>query len=396
MKGKLLYAVLAFVLALSVLGGIIFFHSVYSGGGGAEIMEYTKSSFKRFSPSDEFVKAIGRSHYSDEKRYISMSGSGVEFLCKGSYAYITVLGDNAKKKSKSQQSRLAIYKNGELIIDDIVNYDKKKYHIDIDDSENGAVIRLIKLSEAMCSGFYIDKIGAFCLGDIEPTKENDVKIEFIGDSITCGYGIDGGEHEVFSTRTENFSKTYAYLTAENLNADYSVVAFSGYGVLSGFTRDGSINSDDVVSRYYDKSVLYSDSSQAFWDFSDFEPDFVVINLGTNDASYCTTSLRRESFREEYVRLIKNVRERNPDAYILCVLGDMNNSLYPYIEKAVKDYKLNEGDYRVKAFTIDFRMGENEIVADGHPGTDSNIIASQVLTNEIEKIINAGFLDVIRE
>ncbi len=359
-------------------------------------MEYTKSSFKRFSPSDEFVKAIGRTHYSDEKRYISMSGSGIEFLCKGSYAYITVLGDNAKKLNKSQQSRLAIYKNGELIIEDIVNYDKKKYHIDIDDSENGAVIKLIKLSEAMYSGFYIDKIGAFCFGDIEPTNENDVKIEFIGDSITCGYGIDGGADGVFSTRTENFSKTYAYLTAESLNADYSVVAFSGYGVLSGFTSDGSINKKALVSDYYDKSALYSDGSQAFWSFSDFEPNFVVINLGTNDASYCTTSSRRESFREEYIELIKKVRKRNPDSYILCVLGDMNNSLYPFIEKAVKDYKLNEEDYRVKAFTIDFKMGENEIVADGHPGADSNIVASQKLTSEIEKIINAGFLDVTKE
>lgn len=396
MKGKLLYAVLAFVLVLSALGGIVSFRSVDNASGGNMIMEYAKSSFKRFSPSDEFVKAIGRTHYSDEKRYISMSGSGVEFVCKGSYVYITVLGDNAKKLNKNQQPRIAIYKNGELIIDDIVNYDKKKYHIDIDDAENETVIKLIKLSEAMFSGFYIDKIGAFCKGNIVPTEDKDVKIEFIGDSITCGYGIDSGNIGGFSTRTENFAKTYAYLTAEKLNADYSAIAFSGYGVVSGFTSDGRINKNDIVSRYYDKSALYFDGGQAYWNFIGFEPNFVVINLGTNDASYCTTAARRDSFREEYIELIKTVREKNTDTYILCVLGDMNNSLYPYIEEAVSEYKLSEKDYRVKAFTIDFKMGENEIVIDGHPGADSNIIASEVLTQEIQKLIKAGFLQSIKE
>ena len=50
-------------------------------------------------------------------------------------------------------------------------------------------------------------------------EEKDIKIEFIGDSITCGYGIDEmNEKGYFSTATENFTKSYAYITAENLGA----------------------------------------------------------------------------------------------------------------------------------------------------------------------------------
>ena len=59
-----------------------------------------------------------------------------------------------------------------------------------------------------------------------------IVIEFIGDSITCGYGIEakaGGE--LFDTGTENFEKTYAYLSSKELNFDYSVVCYSGCGLI---------------------------------------------------------------------------------------------------------------------------------------------------------------------
>ncbi|MBQ8503582.1 MAG: GDSL family lipase [Clostridia bacterium] len=390
MVKKILLALIILVVAATAVGGVVHFSSLDKSKEGPVIVEFVKSSFKRFAPSDEFVKPIGRTHYSDEKRYISMSGSGIEFFCKGSYAYITVIGDGVQEQSRNSHARFAIYKNNELIIDDTVSFEKKKYHIDINDFENGAVIRLVKLSEAKCSGFYIGDIGAFCTGDIEPTAEKEIKIEFIGDSITCGYGIDAGAVGEFSTHTENFTKTYAYLTAQSLDADYSVVAFSGYGMLSGYTGDGTINIEGRVGKYYDKSALYHNGGKALWDFSDFTADFVVINLGTNDASYCFTRERCLRFKESYLDFIISVRRRYPEAYIFCVLGDMNNSLYPLIEQAAEEFRISESDYRIKALTLDFKMGENEIVIDGHPGADSNALAAETLVSEIKKVIDYGY------
>lgn len=387
MAKKILSAAVIFIFVSAVLVGIFYFSSIKEDEEGPAIVEIVKSSFKRFKPSDEYVKPIGRTHYSDQKRYISMSGSGIEFRCKGSYAYITVVGDNAESQSRNHQSRFAIYKNGELIVDDIVNFEKRKYHIDIDDFENGAVIKLVKLSEAKHSGFYIGTIGAFCLGNIEPTQESDVKIEFIGDSLTCGYGIDAGKEGEFSTETENFTKTYAYLTAEKLNADYSAICFSGYGLLSGYTDNGNINRESTVGQYYDKSALYYDGGRAFWDFSDFEADFVVINLGANDSTYCTTIQRQQVFATKYYDFIKLIRSKYPNAHIICALGDVNYTLFHAVEKAVEDFKLNEGDSKIHSLILDFKMGENEIVIDGHPGADSNVLAAETLTNKIQSIIN---------
>lgn len=49
-------------------------------------------------------------------------------------------------------------------------------------------------------------------------------MEFIGDSITCGYGVDDPDKEHhFKTATEDVTKAYAYKTALALNADYSMV-----------------------------------------------------------------------------------------------------------------------------------------------------------------------------
>lgn len=352
---------------------------------GVDIVEMAGSSFKRFKPTEEYVKPLGRTHFGDSLRYLSMSGSGIEFLCKGSYVYITVIGDDVDKQHQSQYSRFAIYKNGELIVDDTVNYEKRKYHIDINDFDKGAVIRLVKLSEASCSGFYVGTIGAFCSGDIEPTAKKDTSIEFIGDSITCGYGIDDDQYGYFSTSTEDFTKTYAYLTAKEVDADYSAVAFSGYGVLSGYTTDGRINSEDTLWNFYDKSSVFSDGSLAYWNFDNFIPDYIVINLGTNDASYCSSLQRRTAFYESYYDFIKFVRDKNPDSYILCVLGDMNNSLYPMIEKAVSDYRENTGDLRVESLMLEFKMGENPIAVNGHPGPESNIIAAEILVEKIKEI-----------
>ena len=52
-------------------------------------------------------------------------------------------------------------------------------------------------------------------------------IEFIGDSITCGYGVDDevAEHH-FATGTEDTTRAYALRTARKLGVDYSLVSLS--------------------------------------------------------------------------------------------------------------------------------------------------------------------------
>ena len=61
------------------------------------------------------------------------------------------------------------------------------------------------------------------------------KIEFIGNSITCGYGNEGlKKEEGFDYATENHYYSYASITARNLEAQHWVVARSGIGAYRNY------------------------------------------------------------------------------------------------------------------------------------------------------------------
>lgn len=380
--------ILFLTIVLLCLSVGLYFYVTQDDENSGLMLSLKESSYTEYNPTQDNVKTIGRSYYENEVRYFSYSGSGIEFRFTGEYAVVNILGDAVETQSENHLARFAIYKDGQVLYDDIVKLPEKKYYIYSTDPKKETTVTIIKLSEAKYSSVGVGKIGAFSNRRIAPTGDKKLKIEFIGDSITCGYGIDEENiNGYFSTTTENFTKTYAYMTAQNLNADYSVVAFSGYGVVSGYTSNGVQNKEATVGQHYDKSAFLSYGRQLQWYFQDFESDVVVINLGTNDATYCSKSYqRRQMFISEYVALLRTIREHNPNAYILCILGDMNNSLYHSIEQAVLQFTNENADSKVEAMTVEYRMDINDIVIDGHPGYMSNIYAASVLSEKINSIL----------
>ena len=352
----------------------------------AELEKHKYAEYTEYDPSDLNVRALGRTVYEDEKRYVSMSGAGVEFCCKGDYVTFDLCGVLSQYQTNNHKARVGVYLNDVLVLDEIVDYERVKHRLDISSFRQGVTVKIIKLSEAQFSSVAIGKIGVYSEYSIEPSPEKELQIEFIGDSITCGYGLDENPlYSYFTTKTENVTKTYAYLTAKELDADISVVAFSGYGVYSGFTQGGR-NASDVISKHYHKAAIVP-YKEYNWDFSKADNDLVVINLGTNDASYCGSSYTgRQKFTEAYVELLKTVRVNNPRAYILCILGDMNNSLYSSIESAVSLYSEQTWDSYISARTITFDMGNTDIVVDGHPGELANKRAAADLTEILKELI----------
>jgi len=253
-------------------------------------------------------------------------------------------------------------------------------------------VRVVKLSEAPYSTFGISAIDAVCYGNIEPTKESEHLIEFIGDSITCGYGVDDLDaNHHFSTTTEDATKTYAYKTAEKLGADYSLVSFSGYGIISGYSGDGKQHADQRVPDFYDKlGNSYGTYLGSFvpqetaWDFAK-QPDVVVINLGTNDNSYVKNdSAKKEKFTTAYAAFLKQVREKNPDAVIFATLGIMGAELYPCIEDAVERYIGETGDAGIYTMKFDTQNMADGIAADWHPSEKTHEKAAQKLSQTIKE------------
>ena len=123
----------------------------------------------------------------------------------------------------------------------------------------------------------------------------------------------------FKTATENVTKAFSYKTASALNVDYSMFSISGYGIISGYTDNPDIRHDDqLIPSFYESMGLSYDkldgipSSQDIpWDFSSFVPDIIVLNLGTNDDSYCQDNTEKQAeFGSLYSCFLKTLRKKN--------------------------------------------------------------------------------------
>lgn len=351
----------------------------------------TETSYKA---TEENVKLLGRTYFNEDKLYCALSGTGVEFTFTGTKCSVTVMGDSnsGSPTNADNQARVGIYVNGERVIDDMVDNLMEVYDVFESETPQDVTVSLVKLSESPMSTIAISDIKV--TGSvISPTPKKDMLIEFIGDSITCGYGADDPVKENhFSTKTEDVTKAYAYKTAAALNADYSMVSFSGYGIISGYTNDKKVPAQ-TVPQYYTKLGYSWASNGSFvpanvdWDFGKRQPDVVVVNLGTNDDSYTKTDSEKQmEYCTEYTEFLKLIREKNPDAKILCTLGIMGDRLYEYVQLAVLNYTEETGDTNISAMKFDVQLPDDGYSADWHPSITTHDKAAEKLTNEIKTLL----------
>lgn len=143
-----------------------------------------------------------------------------------------------------------------------------------------------------------------------------LKLEFIGNSITCGYGNEAPDKSYpFADSTENHYFTYAALTARALNAQEVAVARSGIGVYRNYAGKDAPN---TMTRWYDYTCIL-DSTQ-LWNFEQYRPDIICVNLGTNDLS--TKGYDINTYEQYYLRFVRHLHEVQPQAQIVALTGSM--------------------------------------------------------------------------
>lgn len=204
-------------------------------------------------------------------------------------------------------------------------------------------------------GFVID-------GKILPAEPKpELKMEFIGNSITCGYGIedDVAEHD-FSYDTENHTMTYAYKVARALNADFNVVARSGIGIYRNY--GGPKEGDrQTMPMEYDYTMLYNHDHA--WDHSQFHPDIICINLGTNDTSEDNYDIA--IYEEKYREFLGHLRDIHPQSKIVLLSGCMLQGKALTDVKDVLD-RLASEDGNMYRFDMSPQTGELGYGASWHP------------------------------
>ncbi len=343
-----------------------------------------------FLADDKNVRTVGRSVFHNNIRYLSWSCSAVEFIFTGTEVTAEIWTDWVMDEPWKEvfQPYFAVFVNDEAVPCRRfpLNEGTGTYTIYKCDNSETVKIRIMKLSEAAFSKSGIVKINAD--GEIAPTVALSRKMEFIGDSITCGFGIEGKcAEEGFRTATENPYINYASKTSRSFGAEYNLISWSGIGVYSSDTKTDEINDSWVVPTYYNYTDLAVEGDigidkKTEWDFRKFQPDIVVINLGTNDKSYTKGIPERvEGFKKAYEKFVRDVRLKNPDSHIICALGMMGNELYPAIDEVVD--KIN--DKRIYALEFDVQRDEDGIGCEQHPNYVTHNKAAIRLAKKISSI-----------
>ncbi len=346
--------------------------------------EFSESSF---SASQDNVKYMGRNYYDGKTAWLVQSGSAVEFTVNAKSAEVTIEGDYSVNSEEKYRPRYAVIVDGEIILDDILGEKSKIIKLFDGEISRTAEVKIIHLSEASNGAIGVSGIKTVSDASVPvvPAEKKDLKIEFIGDSITCAYGVEGkSASDQFTTATENFMKSYAYLTAQKLNADYSAVSYSGHGIISGYSNDGKRNTDSLVPPYYKNCGNLNDYAKP-WNFTSDPNDVVVINLGTNDYSYVGKDFdaRSQEFVDGYVEFLETVRECNPDAYIICTFGIMGGQeMYPLIEQAVDEFKEKNSDEKITAYESPVQNMADGYGADYHPSEITHKKNSYILADKI--------------
>jgi hypothetical protein len=222
---------------------------------------------------------------------------------------------------------------------------------------------------------------------LPPPEKKKRKLEFYGNSITAGFGVEdySGRDRSDSIYTNNYL-TYAAFTARYFNAQSHYIVRSGIGVMVSYFPL-------IMPELYYR--LNPNDPESKWDFRKYQPGIVVINLLQNDAYLFKMRNRKEFLYRfghkpepdenfiinSYISFVRQIRGKYPQAHIICMLGNLgitqNGSPWPgYVQKAVN----HMSDPKIYTLFVPYK---NTL---GHPRVEEQKKMADTLIHFIEKRI----------
>jgi lysophospholipase L1-like esterase len=242
-------------------------------------------------------------------------------------------------------------------------------------SKTTHVITICKNTESHIG--YLDFVGIRCRQLLPLPPEPVRKIEFIGNSITSGMGMDLSKTPCNTGQwfdQHNAYMAYGPRTARQLNAQWQLTSVSGIGLIHSCC-DLKI----LMPQVFDKMCFIKDSLQ--WDFKRYQPDVVTICLGQNDGVQDSTT-----FCNAYIKFIGSLRTQYPKASIICLSSPMANAkLSTVLQRnilSIANYENNNGDKKVYHY---FYSTQYHNGCGGHPDMDEHMLIADELTAYIRQV-----------
>jgi len=243
----------------------------------------------------------------------------------------------------------------------VVTSSQQTYPVAQNLTEGPHTVEIVKVTETYngeCQflGFQTDTLKSLVKPDALPA----LKLEFYGNSITCGYGIEGGAQPT----SDNSYKAYPAVAARELNAQFHTISYSGIGVVKGFPTF-------LMGQMYNRTIantLYSPlPANNTWDFTRYTPDYVIVALGTNDYNlgFGNGTITTTTFNTGYNSMITKIRAVYPNAQIICTNSPMISDvkLGNNINSDVASFNTAR-DNKVHYFAFTHMQGGG---VGGHPG-----------------------------
>jgi hypothetical protein len=326
-------------------------------------------------PNDNNIQYSGRFDLSQSETVVQYDWSGVSFSI--SFSNSATLPSLLLKECGNSYNVYYKEENEEPVVLFLIggrdnSVTEYKLSADLDPSKK-YVLTVERRTEAY---FGISQFAGFIVDDnvqlhrSEPAKG--LKIEFIGASVTCGFGNEGVPPCSNNNKTENAHYSFGAITARNLNADYNIICWAGLGLVRN-NGDKKQKSEHPMPFYYNRTV---GNAAPLWNFSQFIPQIVVIQLGGNDYSTLPHPTD-EDFAAAYNALMDQIKTYyGPQVRIY--LGDGPLTKVPNLEKIAQDRK----DDTIRYVSLFALTEKDDYGCGGHPSVKGTMKIAQKLTDFI--------------
>ncbi|WP_339243253.1 GDSL-type esterase/lipase family protein [Paenibacillus sp. FSL R5-0517] len=356
------------------------------------------------------LKVHGRTNGELSPLTLFWTGSAVEFNVQGSELWVEV-----ESEYDMYESWISIVINGVPVSRQMLT--AGRYWVCVFRGMNANVVknvRIVKDVQAMSGdpGCSLQIHAVKSDGAFLPVQEKPYKIEFIGDSITSGEGAIGAKaEEDWIPMWFSAIHNYTYMTAEALNAEYRVISQSGWGVLTSWDNNPKGNIPDVYDQVC--GLLTGERNEALGagdphDFGSWQPDVVVVNLGSNDGGAFQSPEWKDpntgkvykqrlnedgtyheedlaAFEKAVEQFLFKLRENNPAAHLVWAYGMLGFPMMPAIYRAVNAYTKKTGDRKVTIIQLPDTT-EETVGARTHPGELSHRRTAEVLAEYVRGML----------
>ena len=340
-------------------------------------------AFSQIKESEnQFYTTQGRTEkLKDNSIILISSASSVTFSFTGNLCEVSL----QSKNEYGHQAYVSLELDGKYLGRLRVEKELKNYPINVACGKKHT-LKIFKATEASTGGILFNGTTAKLI----PTKiKEKKKIEFIGNSITCGMGAD--VKEIPCGQGEWFDQHNAYLAygpvlSRDLDVDVQLSSVSGMGMY----RNWNDETDPVMPNVYGNLYLNNDTSKPY-NFN-FKPDIISIALGTNDFSDGDGTKERKPFSAEkfvsnYVNFLKMLYKHNPNVQIVLANSPMvngeRNQIFTNCLEQIRDSFKNE---KVKPIQIFKFTAVTPHGCTTHPDADDHKIMAKQYKPFLKKLL----------